>query len=107
MTGTVLTDAQWCMLDLLMRARERGVTSLSRKEILASPSLPSLVRAKLVWAALTMPAYVTWTAQHDFSITDAGVQIFNLRFGRGTTPATPTQIADEVIYLPGPTSVAS
>lgn len=98
-----LSDEQWCFLDLLMRARERGIAKLNRMEVLSSPSLPQGAAIKLVWAALTMPSdIVTMIGQHDFAITAAGASLYNLRFGRGAQPATPTQVADAVIYLPGP-----
>lgn len=96
-----LSDEQWCVLDLLMRARKQGVKVLNRMEMLSTKALPDGVKMKLTWAALTMPKeLVTWVGRHDFSITDAGAQVYNLRFN---TPE-PTQIADAVIYLPGPTA---
>lgn len=98
-----LSDAQWCFLDLLMRARQKGIQKLNRLEVLHSPQLPQGAALKLVWAALTIPSdLVTMIGQHDFQITDAGASLYNLRFGKGVQPATPTQIADAVIYLPGP-----
>lgn len=96
-----LSDEQWCVLDLLMRARQKGVHAINRREMLSSPQLPDGVKVKLTWAALTMPKeLVTWTSPHNFAITDAGVQVYNLRFN---TPK-PTEVADAVIYLPGPTA---
>lgn len=97
-----LSDEQWCLLDLLMRARQKGVQRLSRMELLHNTALPQGASVKLAWAALTMPEeIVTWHGQHDFEITEAGAQLFNLRFGNGSNP-TPTRVADAVIYLPGP-----
>lgn len=102
-----LSDEQWCVLDLLMRARQKGVDRLSRREVLASASLPQGVALKLTWAALTMPSeLLTWYGQHDFAITDAGAQLYNLRFGNGKNPE-PTRVADAVICLPGPEHHAS
>lgn len=99
-----LSDEQWCFLDLLMRARQRGVDRLNRLELLNSTSIPQGAALKLTWAALTMPSdIVRMIGQHDFQITDAGASLYNLRFGKGAQPATPTEIADHVIYLPGPT----
>lgn len=93
-----LSDEQWCFLDLLMRARERGIAKLSRMEILNSPSIPQGAAIKLVWAALTIPKeLVMMIGQHDFQITDAGVSLYRLRFGQKVTP---TQIADHIICLP-------
>lgn len=98
-----LSDEQWCVLDLLMRARQKGVERLSRMEMLSSPSLPQGAAIKLTWAALTMPNdLLTWHGQHDFSITDKGAAVFNFRFGKGVNAAVPTQVADAVICLPGP-----
>lgn len=99
MTQYNLSDEQWLVLDLLMRARERGVKMLNRMEVLYSKSLPQLAAAKLTMAALTMPKeLVTWVTHHDFAITDEGAQVYNLRFD---TPK-PTMVADVVICLPGP-----
>jgi len=102
MTEYKLSDEQWCFLDLLMRARATGIHKISRMEILHSPSLPQGAALKLIFAALTMPAdLVAMHGQHDFSITEAGASLYSLRFGNDMKPATPTQIADAVIYLPG------
>lgn len=96
-----LSDEQWCLLDLLMRAKQRGVERLSRMELLSSKELPQGAALKLTFAALVMPKeLVTWHGQHDFAITPAGASLYNLRFD---TPK-PTQIADAVICLPGPTA---
>ncbi|WP_354265379.1 hypothetical protein [Bradyrhizobium sp. JR18.2] len=90
------------MLDLLMRARQKGVHRLNRMEVLHNATLPQNASVKLTWAALTMPKeLVTWHGQHDFSITEAGAQLYNTRFGHGSNP-TPTKVADAVICLPGP-----
>lgn len=98
-----LSDEQWCVLDLLMRARQRGVHRLSRMELLHNTTLPKAVSLPLTWAALTMPSdIVTWHGQHDFSITEKGVAFFNFRFSKGKQPAAPTEVADVVICLPGP-----
>lgn len=103
MTEYKLSDEQWCFLDLLMRARQMGILKLSRLEILSSPMLPQGAAIKLIWAALTMPSdLVVMVGQHDFSITEAGLSLYNLRFGKGLQAATPTQVADAVICLPGP-----
>jgi hypothetical protein len=97
-----ISDEQWCVLDMLMRARQKGVQRLSRMELLHNQTLPQGASIKLVWAALTMPKdIVTWHGQHDFSITDTGAQLYNLRFGDGSNPV-PSKIADIVICLPGP-----
>jgi hypothetical protein len=97
-----LTDVQWCVMDLLMRARQKGIHRLNRIELLHSKGIPQGASLKLTFAALTMPKeFVTWVGQHDFAITDAGVQFYNLRFGNGSNPQ-PTEVADSVIYLPGP-----
>jgi hypothetical protein len=97
-----LSDEQWLVLDLLMRARKRGVDRINRIELLNS-SLPQQAKLKLTFAALTMPNdLVVWQGQHDFAVTEDGVALFNLRFGKGNDTAVPTAIADHVICLPGP-----
>jgi hypothetical protein len=98
-----LSDEQWCVLDVLMRAREKGVVKISRDELLANQTLPQGVLIKLTWAALTMPKeLLQWhPGERDFSITGAGAQLYNLRFGNGSNPV-PTTIADTVICLHGP-----
>lgn len=103
MTEYKLSDEQWCFLDLLMRARSKGIHKLNRMEILHSPQLPQAAALRLTMTALLMPGdLVTMIGQHDFAITEAGVSLYNLRFGKGSQPATPTEIADVVICLPGP-----
>jgi hypothetical protein len=99
-----LSDYQWCVLDLLMRSRQLGVDRINRTEMLRSAQIPQSAAVKLTWAALTMPKdLMTWVTEHDFEITDAGVSLYNLRFGEkdGASP-TPTTVADSVICLPGP-----
>ncbi len=74
-----LTDEQWCILDLLMRARDKGAP-LSRLELLTNK-----------WALLTMPeAFVTWDGPHNVTITDVGSAVYRLRFGRRTLPQLTT-----------------
>jgi hypothetical protein len=41
MTADALSDEQWCVLDLLMRARQKGVQRLSRAEVLHSETMPA------------------------------------------------------------------
>lgn len=95
-----LTDVQWCVMDLLMRARKMGVARVSRMELLNSPSIPDAAKVKLVFAALTIPSHlVTMHGQHDFELTGEGVALYNLRWGNGSNPQ-PTNIADAIIYLP-------
>lgn len=96
MTPTELSDAQWCFLDLLMRAREKGVGRLNRLELFKADNLPEHALLKFVWAGLELANtdFVDMPTEHDFEITDAGVQIFNLRFNR-----PPTKVADHVIAL--------
>ena len=97
-----LSDEQWIILDFLMRARQKGIHQLNRMEVLHNKTLPQGLSLKLTWAALTMPKeLLEWETHHDFSITEAGVQLYNLRFGNGSNPV-PTKIADTVICLPGP-----
>jgi hypothetical protein len=99
MRERILSDAQWCVLDLLMRARQKGVDRLNRMEVLES-SLPTAAAMKLTWAALSMPVgLVTWIGKHDFAITEEGISVYELRFG---SKAVPSKAADVVICLPGP-----
>lgn len=98
---TDLSDAQWCFLDLLVRAKSKGVSRINRMEVMNSPALPDGAKVGLVWAALTMPKeFVTLHGQHCFEITDAGLRAFNAKFGKGEAAAKPTAIADEIIMLP-------
>lgn len=100
-TSLDLTDAQWCFLDLLVRARQKGASRVSRMEILNSPWMPVEARVRLTFAALTIPAeLVVLHGQHDFELTDEGQRAYDLRFGVGQRPARPTSIADMVIALP-------
>lgn len=94
-----LSDEQWCLLDLLIRSKQKGIAVVNRQEILNSPSLPQVAAIRLVWAALTMPSdLVQMIGQHGFRVTDSGISLYNLRFGRKDASA----IADAVICLPGP-----
>ena len=64
-----LSDAQWCFLDLLMRAKSTGIDRINRMELLKSSSLPQSAALKLTFAALTIPAdLVQMIGQHDFRI---------------------------------------
>jgi len=94
-----LSDEQWLVLDLLLRAKERGISRLTKEELLSSSKLPQAVAIRLVWAALTMPANLIVWHGNEFSITDSGLSAFKLRFGQKIKP---TEIADAVICLPGP-----
>ena len=77
-------------------------------EVLSSPTIPDAAKLKLTWAALTMPTdLVTWISHHDFKITDDGIAVYNLRFGSADRKPRPTEVADAVICLPGPTSSGS
>lgn len=93
-----LNSAQWCVLDLLIHARNRGVYLLNRLELLSSNALPLEARLKLAFAALTVPDdLVVWEGKHDFKITDAGISLYKLKFGE---QAKPSEIAGEVFALP-------
>ena len=97
------SDEQWLVLDLLMRARQKGVHRINRKELLYSAAIPQGVAVRLTWAMLSMPSkLVTWHGQHDVEITAEGIRAYNLRFGKKSQDATPSRIADTVICLPGP-----
>lgn len=98
-----LTDEQWCFLDMLMRARAKGITKLNRLELLNSTEVPSDVLIKLTFAALTMSAGLTLLeGKHDFSITESGVSLYNLKFGQLREAVLADAVANSVICLPGP-----
>jgi hypothetical protein len=93
-----LSDESWLVLDLLMRAREKGVHRLNRLELLSAPQIPQAARMRLTFAALAMPKeLVSWVGEHDFSITDQGIAAYQMRFR-----AQASDVADAVICLPGP-----
>lgn len=94
MYNGALTDEQWCMLDLLMRARQKGVPAISRREILES-DLPAGVRVRIVFQALLIPLELMEEKPEGFVISEAGAEFFNQRF-----PMGPTHIADAIIALP-------
>jgi hypothetical protein len=97
-----LSDAQWCVLDLLMRARERGVGELHRLELTNSQEIPAGLAVKLVFAALTIPdCVVSWTGEHTFAITPQGIDMFRQRFG------DPSPMADAIVGLPDPARTKS
>lgn len=90
-----LTDAQWCVLDLLLRAKRAGVAFVHRREILFASNLPQMAAMRLTWALLTMPGdLVLVRGEHEFQISPQGEATFEARFGR------PTCIAEAVICLP-------
>lgn len=97
MTQHDLTDAQWCFLDLLMRAKDKGVDRINRQELLRADYLPLHLRMKVVWAGLELASteLVNMPTEHDFEITDAGAQLYSLRFDG----AAPTTVADLALAL--------
>lgn len=98
-----LTDIEWVSLDLLMRAKTIGDGYVHRLVILNNDDLPAAIRARLVIALLLLSngPLVLCRNQHEFSITEAGVQLYQLKFG---TPKEPnpkgSKIAHAVICLP-------
>lgn len=92
-------EIQWLFLDLLMRARDKGVTRVNRHELLSSP-LPDGVKIKLVFQGLTMAngGLVRMHGPDDFEITEKGVEVFTKKFRK------PTPVADAVIALPDQSS---
>jgi hypothetical protein len=89
-----LSDVDWLVLDLLMRAKQKGINRLSKTELLYNESIPSGVRVKLAWAAMVMDtSLISWHGQ-DFAITERGEKLFNAMFKK------PTTMADVVIALP-------
>lgn len=80
-----------------MRSRERGAP-LNRLEMLHNSVFPQGVTVRLTWGLLTLPdAFVTWRDAHNVDLTEAGVAVYNMRFGK-----VPSMVADAVICLPGP-----
>ena len=98
-----LTDIEWVALDILMRAKSIKEGYVHRLVLLNNEDLPATVRARLVMTLLLMSngKFVRCQNKHEFSITDEGVQIYQLKFG---TPAKPepkgSSIAHAVICLP-------
>lgn len=96
-----LSDAQWCVLDLLVKAKQCGAGRVSKLELLNAANLPPSAKVKLVFAALTMPPdLVMLHGQHDFEITEKGEKLFDFRFGQ------PTGVAECIILLPDRTGEA-
>lgn len=97
MSKSELTDAQWCFLDLLMRAKQRGIGALNRKEILYNNALPQQVACKLVFGGLLMMAEdIVTEGVQGISITPKGEALYKLKFGGSGT----TEMADQTILLP-------
>lgn len=95
-----LSDEQWILLDIFMRAREKGVHSIHRREILYSPGIPQSVAVKLTFNMLLMAdKYIKCEDHEHFSIMQEGIDLYNIRFGHGKN-AKPTEIANTVICLP-------
>lgn len=96
-----LSDAQWCFLDILVRARRRGITRVHRHEIMNS-GLPDAAKVQLVFGGLLI-ANGDLVAMHgadEFEITERGLRAYNARFGKGEAAAQPSHVADLVIALP-------
>lgn len=91
-----LTDIQWCVIDLLIMARIRGLAKVSRLEMLGAQSIPLQLRLRLVFAALTMPSHLVTVDGADFCVTDDGISLYRLRFD----DSAPTRIADVFISMP-------
>ncbi|KQV83286.1 hypothetical protein [Rhizobium sp. Root1220] len=91
-----LNDVEWCVLDLLLRSKRKGVSRVNRMELMRTDAIPDGVKIKLVFTALLMAngPLVRMHGEHDFSITDEGERVFLERF------AKPTSVADVIIALP-------
>ena len=77
-----LTDNQYLVLDILMRAQRAGIDRLSRKELLYGTSLPLHAACILTFAALVMPkGLLVWHNENEFSISPAGEEAYLRRFG--------------------------
>jgi hypothetical protein len=96
-----LSDSQWCFLDILVRARRRGITRVHRHEILNS-GLPDTAKVQLVFGGLLIANsdLVAMHGAHEFEITERGLRAYNTRFGKGEAAARPSHVADLVIPLP-------
>lgn len=89
-----LKDIEWIILDLLMRAKQKGVHRLSKTELLYNESIPVNLRVQLAFNAMLIDtSLVSWHGQ-EFAITDLGEEVFVSRFGK------PSKVADVVIALP-------
>ncbi|WP_267550290.1 hypothetical protein [Rhizobium rhizogenes] len=96
-----LPDVQWCVLDILMRAKQKGIIKVNRHEMLYSEGLPAAIRAQLVFNALLMSnGELIRLVGADFEITEKGAQTYNLKFGKRGEMPEPTKIGDLVIALP-------
>ncbi len=97
-----LTDVQWCFLDLLVRAKQKGVNRVSRTELLYSPGLPDDVKVRLVFGGVLIADgdLVILHGTNEFEITERGLRVFNAKFGKGDKAAQATKVADAVIALP-------
>lgn len=72
---TPITDEQWLVLDLLVRAERKGVKSISHAGLARAKQLSVEARAKILDGALTMPeGYLTWRGNDEFAIAQAGIQ---------------------------------
>ena len=91
-----LTDIQWCALDILLRAKQKGCAIVSRKELLHASALPDAVKVKLVFAMLVMPDGLVNHHGNDFEISPAGESLYMLK--HGTKGAS--RIPDTIISLP-------
>lgn len=102
MSRVELSDAQWCFLDLLARAKSKGVDRVTRAELLATPMLPDSAKIQIVFGGLLLSTgdLVTLHKSDEFEITEAGLRAFNTKFGKGEAAAKPSKIADVVIALP-------
>lgn len=96
-----LSDYQWCMLQLLLAARERGITAISRRELLENEKLPVSARAGLVFGALTMSGtFVTLTEQNTFEITAEGEAAFKAKYGGAKMPSI--DFLNAIVTVPMP-----
>ena len=96
-----LSDAQWCFLDILVRAKRRGITRVHRQEIMNS-GLPDAAKVQMIFGGLLIANgdLVAMHGAHEFEITERGLRAYNTRFGKGEAAAQPSHVADLVIALP-------
>lgn len=104
MTKPELTGVQWMVLDLLASAGHAGYPYVHRQQILNSSKISDTAKARLVWAALTMPDdLIDIRNKDEFHLTELGKAALAMRFGfvRGDGIENPTGPgADLVLDMP-------
>lgn len=95
-----LTETQWGVIDLLMRASARGLPWVSCYEIYATPALPGHAREQIVLEAKRMPhGLIEWREafSEEMRLSEAGRNLYTSKFKN----AYGTSLADYVLAMPG------